>query len=114
MTRDEYNNYQTELFKKCQAVSNSKGNEYSGTEDTHANFKRLSKKLDIPKEKVLMVYLTKHLDSIDSFIRSGCNTENLTEPIEGRIMDAIVYLSLLGAMIQDNDDLELWKNQKKR
>lgn len=103
MTRIEFEAYQRELFQDCAGTATSKGNEYSGLEDTHANFKRLADKLDMPAEKVLMVYMTKHLDSIDSYIKSGMKNDTLTEPIRGRIIDAINYLSLLAAYIEKDD-----------
>ena len=104
MTRQEFEHYQAILFSKCADIATAKGNEYSGLEDAHMNFKRLGHKLGLPPEKVLMVYLTKHMDSIDSFIRSGLDSSHLTEPIEGRIIDAITYLSLLAALIETGED----------
>ena len=97
MTRAEFEIFQKELFNDCQKMATSKGNEYAGTENTHKNFIRLGEKLDLPPEKVLMVYLTKHLDSIDSYVKGGMDPKELTEPIRGRVIDAINYLVLLAA-----------------
>lgn len=103
MTRGEFTHFQRGFMEQCVQVAKSKGNEYSGLEDTHANFKRLADKLGLTKEKVLMVYLAKHMDSIDSFIRNGCDEAGLTEPIQGRILDAVNYLTLLAAMFEPED-----------
>ena len=57
---------------------------------------------------MLCVYFSKHRDSINTFIRDMENgksvkeiEENLSEPINGRIIDAINYLLLLNSMIND-------------
>jgi hypothetical protein len=57
---------------------------------------------------VLWVYLKKHLDSIASYISNEvkCDAGNkpkLSEPIEGRIMDARVYLALLRGLIEEEN-----------
>ena len=51
-----------------------------------------------------MVYLLKHIDGIASYI-DGHDSQR--EPVEGRIIDAIVYLFLLWGMFDDfNERLE--------
>ena len=70
----------------------------------HANFKRVGEYLNLPEEKVLMVYLLKHIDGIASYI-DGHDSQR--EPVEGRITDAIVYLFLLWGMFDEfNENLE--------
>ena len=97
MTITEFTAFQNQLFGECVTMASTKGSEYSHKDDAHKNFIRLGEKLDLPPEKVLMVYLTKHLDSIDSYVKGGMNPEELTEPIRGRVIDAINYLALLAA-----------------
>ena len=84
-------------------ISNTKGKEYAGSEDRLANFKRLGADLDLLPEQVLLVYFTKHLDSIRTYIKDKAigNARVLSEPIEGRIDDAILYLVLLKGLIFD-------------
>lgn len=76
----------------------SKGREYAGSDDQLANFKRLGRTLGLPPEAVLLVYLTKHLDSIQTYVRELPEPAP-SEPITGRIDDAILYLILLKALI---------------
>ena len=78
----------------------TKGREYANSDDQLANFKRLSATLGISPEAVCFVYLTKHLDSIQSHLR--CPEKLLSEPIEGRIDDAILYLILLKGLLNDS------------
>jgi hypothetical protein len=73
--------------------------EYAHDKDNvFANFERISKALNISREKVLMVYLLKHVDGIKEYI-NGYKSQR--EDVTGRITDAIVYLMLLWAMNED-------------
>jgi len=83
-------------------LTESKGREYANSTDQLANFKRLSAQLGLTKEQVVMVYLSKHLDSIHSYVKNP--SQDLSEPIDGRIDDAILYLVLLKACIRETDD----------
>jgi hypothetical protein len=78
-------------------LTQTKGEEYARSDDQLANFKRQAAELGMAKEKVLGIFLNKHLDSIKGYI---ADTEKpMSEPIEGRIDDAILYLVLLKAMV---------------
>jgi hypothetical protein len=57
--------------------------------------------LQMPSEKILMVYLTKHLDSITTYVNSipAKTMRSLSEPIESRVDDAILYLILFKSMV---------------
>ena len=86
-------------FGNLTKLSASKGLEYSGKEDRLANFKEQAKILGFASPiQVLGVYLNKHLGSINKFIAGGTAS---SEPIEGRIDDAILYLVLLKALIKE-------------
>jgi hypothetical protein len=77
-------------------LTNTKGEEYSRTLDQLANFKRQADELGVGPITILMVYLNKHLDAIKHHARHGIT---LSEPIEGRIDDAILYLTLYKALV---------------
>ena len=47
-------------YKNMIDLSSTKGEEYAGSEDRLANFKRLGGTLNLIPEAVLMVYFTKH------------------------------------------------------
>ena len=71
--------------------------EYAQDEDNvFANFERISDTLHISREKVLMVYLLKHIDGISAYIKGH---KSQRESVEGRLTDAIVYLMLLWSMV---------------
>lgn len=85
-----------------QELTATKGEEYARSEDDQlANFKRQAAELGLDPEKVLAIFLNKHLDAIKSFIKTG---QVLSEPIHGRIDDAILYLILLKAMIVEKEE----------
>ena len=62
-----------------------------------ANFQRVGKYVGVSQEKVLMVYLLKHIDGIMAHINGH---KSQRENVEGRITDAIVYLLLLRGMVE--------------
>jgi hypothetical protein len=90
-----------------------KGREYAGNEDRLANFKRGAANCGVNPETVLYVYLSKHIDSLSTFIRDLERTKNLksveeklTEPIAERLKDAINYLLLLHGLIKERSTAE--------
>ncbi len=94
-----------ETYLHLKSLTNTKGREYGGPEgadNRHSNFDRLSTKLNIHPMKILQVFLTKHLDAIDTYVREidAPARETYSEPIEGRIDDALLYLVLLKAMVE--------------
>ena len=74
-------------------------------DDVHANFKRISKYCNISSEKVIMVYLLKHIDGINAYI-DGHKSQR--EGVEGRIIDTIVYLFLLWGLITADNNESDW------
>ena len=95
-----------ETFEELIALRSIKSREYSDDGDALANFRRNAVDLEMPMETVWRVYASKHWDSIGNFIRDITNGKKreLSEPIEGRIHDMIVYLLLLKAMIKEKED----------
>jgi len=98
MTYAEFDKLYEQMVKEENEIGASKGVEYTQAGDRLDNFKRLAKELGIQPELVLWIYLKKHLDGICKFIRTGTI---YSEPIEGRIKDARVYLALLRGLIEE-------------
>ena len=124
MKTQEFDEELSKVFKDCQNVLVHKGREYQSTNtegsNVFANFERISESLGINRESVLWVYFSKHRDSISTFIRDLENgkdvieiEKNLTEPINGRITDAINYLLLLNSMVNEKRKTE-WQEQKEK
>lgn len=100
MTFEEFDKFQDELWKECVEMRNTKGKEYAHSEDRFANFNRLAEELDVRNILIAWVYTTKHLDSIGSFVKTGKIFSS--EGIRGRIVDAIVYLTLIAGMLEED------------
>ena len=74
--------------------------EYAHRKDNvFANFERIGDALDIEREKVLMIYLLKHVDGIKAYV-NGYKSQR--EDVRGRITDVIVYLMLLWGMVEES------------
>lgn len=100
MTFNEFDKVREEINAKIAEISKSKGVEYSRSEDRLDNFKRIaSKNRRISALDALHVLLTKHLDSIDSYVERGKVISG--ERIQGRIIDAILYLQLMYALVEE-------------
>jgi len=80
-----------------------KGEEYTvSDEDKFKNFKSIADRTESTAEKVALIYLLKHMDSIRNYVLHG--KEASDEPIMGRIMDARNYLLLLGGIIEESSN----------
>jgi len=100
MTHPTFNSYQAELLAKVVGMKDTKGKEYANDDgERFANFNRLAATLDMTNIQIGWVYLAKHLDSISSYCRTGQSFSE--EGIEGRIVDAITYLTLIAGMIEE-------------
>lgn len=86
-----------EIFGKLDAVREEGQKEYAHDEDdAFANFRRAGERLDISKEKILMVFLQKHIDGIYAHLKGHTSQR---EDVRGRLKDAICYLCLLWGML---------------
>lgn len=111
MKKSQFRSLIVIVANKLLSLTASKGEEYARSDDQLANFKRQGVDNDFPPEGILMIYLNKHLDSIKKFVRDLRTKEvgqiQESEPIEGRIDDAILYLVLLRALIAERRDPDL-------
>ena len=90
-----------DIWSQVQQTRDEGQKEYAHTDDNvFANFDRVGSLLSISSEKTLMVYLLKHIDGITAYL-SGHKSQR--EDVRGRIKDAIVYLMLLWAMIEERE-----------
>jgi len=96
MNFPQFDEFQSGLLAEVVAMKNTKGKEYANSSDRFENFNRLAKQLELPRDKVLLVYLTKHLDAINYYTKT--RNDSPSEPIRGRIVDAITYLTILAGM----------------
>lgn len=98
MKKDEFKLLLAATFEQLNRLTDTKGEEYSGDDDQLANFKRLAEATLLYPEQAWLVLFTKHIDAIRSYCRTR---KTLSEPIGGRIDDAILYLVLLKGLVHD-------------
>ena len=101
MTKQEFTE---EVVKKILAeiegIWSTKGEAYApDSTDRLSNFKEVGRQLGITPMQTWGVYFTKHRIAVESFIKRGCKDLPGDEPIEGRILDCIVYLFLLRGLV---------------
>ena len=88
------------LLKQVLKTRDDGQKEYAHDEDNvFANFERVANTLKIPREKVLLTYMLKHIDGIVAYVEGH---KSQREEVDGRIVDAIVYLCLLYGMTKDD------------
>ena len=111
MTQKEMKIVMENIFKEIQKMRKAGQKEYAReTKNAFANFERIGINLNINKEKVLLVYLLKHIDGIWSYVDVY---KRQREDVRGRITDTIVYLCLLWGMI-DNNEKEIYVKRKSK
>jgi hypothetical protein len=103
MTQAEMADVMERVFVRCRAMRNAGQQEYAHRgENAFANFARVGESLGLSQERVLMVYLLKHIDGISSYTQGH---RSQREDVRGRIHDAITYLCLLYGMIDEADGI---------
>lgn len=101
MTRQQMAETMQKIFEGCVAFRTAGQAEYAHSEaNAFANFERVAERLGVSREQVLLVYLEKHIDGIHSYVQGH---RSQREDVRGRIKDAIVYLTLLHGMVDENE-----------
>lgn len=102
VNKDHFADVQEGIFEACKVLRNQGQAEYAGGENAFGNFERLATKLQIDRKKVLLTYAEKHLDGIYAYVNGH---KSQREPIQGRIKDLIVYLTLLYGMMEEEESI---------
>jgi len=90
------------IWKQVQQTRDDGQKEYAHDQDNvFANFNRVGNLLNVKPGNVLLVYLMKHIDGITAYL-AGHKSQR--EDVRGRIKDAIVYLCLLWAMVEEENE----------
>ena len=107
----EYQMIKEILIDRGWQIENDKRPSYTiGSEDVLANFKRVGDRAEIPSTKIAVIYLLKHLDSIMSIVNNPDIPQS--EPVLDRFADAVNYLALLLALIVEESDWSILKQEK--
>ena len=103
MRKDEFRALVRSTFEEIEALTATKGEEYAASADQLANFRRSAMEAGLTMDQVWLVFFNKHIDAIKSYSKTG---RVMSEPIEGRIDDAILYLILFKAIIQERTGIQ--------
>ena len=99
MKKSRFDDLFLDIMMELKKTRDAGQKEYAHSEDNvFANFERVAANLDISREQALMVYLLKHMDGINAWIKGH---KSQREDVTGRIKDAIVYLCLLWGMAEE-------------
>lgn len=96
-TKQQFQEIMEDTFETLRELTATKGEEYSGNQDQLANFRRSANDAGITPAKAWLVFFNKHIDAIKFHVKNLA--VRLSEPIEGRIDDAILYLLLYKAYV---------------
>lgn len=108
-TREDVARLMDEVFKECQATRDAGQKEYAhDDENALANFERTGAELAVAREKVWYIFAKKHWDGVLAWI-NGHRSQR--EDVRGRLKDLIVYLILLWAMVNDDEERAKGLNQ---
>lgn len=103
MNATERDSIFAELDRTCQDMCRGKSADYASDKDVLANFKSVAEDAGVTPFQVWHVLFSKHISSINNSIkREPAAPVCVTEPLSGRIIDAIVYLKLLTCLLEDN------------
>lgn len=94
MNRAEFTELMEARFDWLRSINDTKGSDYAGGEDVLANIKRTAARCGLTTRQVVHVFLTKHLDAIDTYVQTG---ELKSEEISNRTGDVMFYMLLLEA-----------------
>lgn len=104
MNRADMKHWMERTFQECQKLRDAGQQEYAHAEENaFANFERVSNRVGVSRELVLLVYLEKHMDGIAAYCKGH---KSQRENVRGRIGDAIVYLCMLRGMIEETEERE--------
>src|SRR5690606_1111816 len=102
MPYDKFTAILNDLLEQVRKTRDAGQAEYAHTtENVFANFDRVAAQTGMSREQVLMVDLLKHFDGIYAYIKGP---RSQREPVQGRIIDAIVYLTLLYGMVVASEE----------
>jgi hypothetical protein len=103
MTNAEVEELIKDTFDCILHLREVKAAEYSEDSDVLSNFRRNGEDMGVPMEVIWRVYAGKHWDALSQYVRDiGNGTRRvLSEPIESRIDDLILYLCLFKAMLRE-------------
>ena len=106
MNSATFDKLRADLLASAHDIADAKRPAYTiGSEDVLANFKRVAERTGLTPQQVCCVYLLKHTDAICAAVKDSGIPQ--AEDLKGRFADAINYLVLLWAVMQESNEVEM-------
>ena len=108
MNSQQLQEFVAEFERAEYEVMGFKEGEYTGSANRLRNFERVADMLGLRASQVALAYLLKHIDSISYQVMSGKYTwamviEGSREGLKQRIVDAVNYLHLMAACLEEEE-----------
>jgi hypothetical protein len=100
MNKKHYDEFAQYMISEVQKIRDAGQKEYAEEGNVFADFESTSKLAGIEPELVIYTFLNKHIRGIGSYLKNGSQQR---DSLDGRIKDAIVYLQLLWAYVDEKD-----------
>lgn len=102
-----------QMYEKRVKVLKDKGAAYAEEGDINYNFKIIAKILGLSVFQVWAVYWLKHVICVANAIKNNPNTPvDLTEGMEGRIIDNQNYIDILATLLEELDNNEDMQHER--
>ena len=103
MNNLEFVTFRDKIIEECCSLSDSKSIEYTqSSNDKLANFKNIGRRFNIDPLLVAGVYMNKHIDSVNNFIKTGKMPSG--ESLHSRLQDIINYSILMSAIYHEQNN----------
>ena len=99
----KFHTFREALIEEANALSDGKSIEYTqSSDDKLANFKNIGERFDIDPLAVAGIYMNKHVDSINNYIKTGKISSG--ESLKSRLIDIINYSILMIAIDHEKNN----------
>lgn len=98
MTLKERRTKATEFFNECLGIMQSKGEDYSKSENAYSNFEKIANMLDIPIRKVFNFFIACKIARLEELLTKEPNNES----VKDTMLDLCNY-SCLAAIYEEGD-----------
>src|SRR5215469_12153433 len=103
LTKEDVLQVIKETMQRVLDLREAKSVEYAEDDDGLSAVRSIARRTGLTTAMVILTLMSKHLDAVEVHVRKHDKRRKLTEPIEGRIDDAIVYLCLLKAALREEN-----------
>ena len=101
LTNEDVTRIVEQTMRRALDLRATKSVEYAEDGDGLSTVRRIAIATGATMPMVVTTFMLKHVDAVVTHVRINDKTRHLTEPIEHRIDDAVLYLCLLKAALSE-------------